>query len=92
MSLDITGQPSSSLTSRIPTVVGFKGCPVMSSNSLGAETATMDQWQDAVSLLPKGYRIKGAWFYDAHGNRTNLPDARMSERQIDILTGVIPVA
>jgi len=60
--------------------------------SEGAETATMDQWQDAVSLLPQGYRIKGTWFYDAHGNRTNRPDARMSERQIDILTGVIPVA
>ena len=58
----------------------------------GADTATMDEWQEAVVLMPPGYRVKGAWFYDAHGNRTNLPDARMSDRQIDILTGVIPVA
>jgi len=55
MSLDITGQPSSSLTSRIPTVAGFKGCPVMSSNSLGG--AIIPSFLDDYGLDPYEMRV-----------------------------------
>ncbi len=55
MSLDITGQPSSSLTSRIPTVAGFKGCPVMSSNFLGG--AIIPSFLDDYGLDPYEMRV-----------------------------------
>jgi len=55
MSLDITGQPSSSLTSRIPTVAGFKGCTFMSSNSLGG--AIIPSFLDDYGLDPYEMRV-----------------------------------
>ena len=54
-------------------------------------TATMAEWEEAASLMPQGYRIKDGWFHDAAGGRSNKAPAVLTKRQIDILTGVIPI-
>ncbi len=54
------------------------------------DTATMAEWEEAVSLMPKGYRVKNGWFHDTKG-RCNTPNTALTQRQIDILTGVISI-
>lgn len=53
--------------------------------------ATMAEWEEAAKLIPPGYRIKNGWFCDSHGGRCNLSPTKLSPRQIDILTGALPV-
>ena len=55
-----------------------------------SDTATMSEWEEAVSLMPQGYRIKDGWFHDTHG-RCNTPNTALTQRQIDILIGAIPI-
>lgn len=54
-------------------------------------TATMAEWEEAVKLMPQGYRIKDGWFHDAAGGRSNTPPVSLTQRQIDILTGALPI-
>jgi hypothetical protein len=56
-----------------------------------AATATMAEWEEAAKLVPAGYRLKNGWFYDSNGGRCNLPSTKLSQRQIDILTGLVPI-
>lgn len=54
-------------------------------------TAIYQEWEEAVKLMPQGYRVKDGWFHDAAGGRCNKAPAALTQRQTDILTGMIPV-
>lgn len=82
-------------------VVGKKTCSAMQAWNEAVDSmvvastepviATMAEWEEAASLMPKGYRIKDGWFHDAAGGRSNKAPAVLTQRQIDILTGAIPI-
>lgn len=53
---------------------------------------TMAEWKEAAALMPQGYRIKDGWFHDSQGGRCNIPSSKLTQRQVEILIGVIPVS
>ncbi len=71
---------------------GFAGDTVSANLRLTHKAfATVAEWEQAAKLIPPGYRLKNGWFCDSHGGRCNLPPTKLSPRQIDILTGALPV-
>lgn len=84
-------QPQQEKTEPIQTA-GFAGDTVGVNLRLTQKAfATIAEWEEAAGLIPPGYRIKNGRFYDSRGGRCNLPSTKLSLRQVDILTGALPV-
>lgn len=56
---------------------------------LEESSATIEEWL-AIPRVP-GYRFVDGWWHDSSGGRSNTPPVPMTERQLKILAGIIPI-